>query len=173
MNKPIWEVLTCHPTGMGKQGASRSCIPDHAPSARAGAVAGTEGLACSTGGLGASESPPGEDGDAGYRFYCLTQGDFSQVIQDTAPRLAHRLFAGQNPDAGASWREQRATGAVSKGQRPKAAPDLRLQALVVQRPDLRSYLECHGFPAGASRRSSSDQLSTMFNCVGADSCSLA
>jgi hypothetical protein len=33
--------------------------------------------------------------------------------------------------------------------------------------------ERHRFPAGASRRTSSDQLSTTFTCVTADSCSLA
>ena len=66
-------------------------------------------------------------------------------------------YTGYGPSLGAQvvcrakprhWSElERATGAVSMGQRPKAAPDLRLPALVVQRPDLRSYLECHGFPA--------------------------
>jgi len=66
-------------------------------------------------------------------------------------------YTGYGPSLGAQvvcrakprhWSElERATGAVSMGQRPKAAPDLRLPALVVQRPDLRSYLECHGLPA--------------------------
>ena len=71
--------------------------------------------------------------------------------------------------------EQMATMRNDQGTTGKggSGPGLRLPALAVKRSDLRSGVERHGFPAGASRRSSSDQLSTTFNCVGGDSCSPA
>jgi len=83
-------------------------------------------------------------------------------------------FPGKTPRLERTGKSRYRPCAVTKAQR-SGGTDLPLPILVIQWSSgtVPCCVKRHGFPAGASRRSSSDQLSTTFSCVAADSCSLA
>ena len=83
-------------------------------------------------------------------------------------------FPGKTPRLERTGKSRYRPCAVTKAQR-SGGTDLALPNLVIQWSSgtVPCCVKRHGFPAGASRRSSSDQLSTTFSCVAADSCSLA